>query len=48
MTKKREYVEKMAQEALMVVEPIPVTATHCEENILHILEDDEEDPVESG
>ena len=39
---------KIAQEALTVAEPILVTATHGEENILHILEDDEEDPTESG
>ena len=45
MSKEREYVEKIRKEALTVAEPILPAA---EENILHILEDDEEDPAESG
>ena len=45
LSKQREYVEQIAKEALTVTDHvIPVV----EENILHILEDDEEDPAESG
>ena len=47
LTKHQEYVHKIAQEALTVAEPIPVRAAHSEDNILHILED-EEDLAESG
>ena len=42
LTKQQEYVEKIAQEALMVSEPLPLISAPDEENILHILEDDDE------
>ena len=45
LSKQWEYVEQIAKEALTVAEPVLPAA---EENILHILEDDEEDPAESG
>ena len=47
MVKQQEYMEKIAQELLMVGEPIPASVTHREENILNILEDDKEEPVQS-
>ena len=46
LIKQREYVAKIAEEALTVAEPLRPTA---EENILHIFDDEEaEDPAESG
>ena len=46
LTKQREYVKQIAEEALTVAEPLRPAA---EDNILHILDDDEEeDPAESG
>ena len=47
LVKQQEYMEKIAQELLMVGEPIPASVTHREENILNILEDDKEEPVQS-
>ena len=48
LTKQREYVKKIEQEALTVAKPISTMTDHDDENILHILEDEEEDPEESG
>ena len=45
LSKQREYVEQIAKEALTVAEPVLLAA---EENIMHILEDNEEDQAESG
>ena len=48
LTKQREYVKQIADEALSVAEPVRPAA---DESILHILDDDdaeEEDPAESG
>ena len=45
LTKQRENVKKIVDEALSVAEPIRPAA---EDSILHILEDDEENPAESG
>ena len=42
LSKQREYVEQIAKEAFTVAEPVLSVA---EENILHTLEDDEEDLV---
>ena len=48
LVKQRDYVDKIAQELLTVDELIPTMAPNAEENILHILEEDDEDPAESG
>ena len=45
LSRQREYVEQIAKEALTVAEPVLLAA---QENILHILVDDEENPAESG
>ena len=44
LIKQREYVKKIAEEALTIAEPVRPAA---EDSILHILED-EENPAESG
>ena len=45
LSKQREYVKQIAEEALTVAEPLRPAA---EDNILHILDEDKEDPAESG
>ena len=45
LVKQRQYVKKIAEEALTVAEPVRPAA---EDSILHILEDDEENLAESG
>ena len=45
LAKQREYVKQIAEEALTVAEPIRLAA---EDSILHILDDEEENPAESG
>ena len=45
LSKQQEYVEQIAKEALTVADPLSAAV---EDNILHILDDDEEDPAESG
>ena len=45
LVKQRYNIKQIAEEALTVAEPIRPAA---EDSILHILEDDEENPAESG
>ena len=45
--KQQDYVDKIAQELLMVGEHFPAASTQAEEKILNTLSDDKE-PAESG
>ena len=45
MRDREEYVKQISKEALTVAEHL---SSATEDNILHILDDDEEDPAESG